>query len=117
MMKWLLFYQTPIGDFIKMISSENRDPKYVDIKKFYKIIEEYTIENMKDLKISIEYFDTIYLDLETGIWERKVIEHNEDFSFEDLYKLNQPKKKEKKSFIDKSKEFIENLSRKNDNIK
>ena len=106
-MRWILLYQD-IGDIVAYISSESPETVlYIEYNEFLDFISNYPVRNWLDFKKEVNCFKTIFLNLNSGQWEiKKNVKDFNDFSFDELYKLNKEDPKEKKSFYEKGKEFI-----------
>ncbi len=93
-MKWVIFHQTPY-DRVRYITDELVEAESMSYRKFMRFIfdngEFYPI-NYNQFLNTLACFDTILLNCDTGEWEIKEPEFSTDYTFEELYELNEQRK-------------------------
>lgn len=92
-MKYIIFVQTP-HDRVRYVSDEMPEPNSMTYKKFVPFLfENFFIVNRKALIDSLDSFQTILLDTESGEWKEQNTSHIDitKYSFADLWELNKEK--------------------------
>lgn len=99
-MKWILCFQTATGG-IKYYTSDLDNPTYLSFNAFIEYISQFSLHDFKNLLDELDKFKTILIDLDEKSWKIYEIKKEEKTTFEQLYKLNKNKQKDKEKAQDK----------------
>lgn len=114
-MKWLLFFQNP-NDRVTYTSDESEDRSSLSYKKFCDMIFQFPIKDSEGLKIHLDTFHTVFVNLNSYEWEVIYPEKITEYNFDEMAKLNpneedkQKQEKFKKNReVSLTKEYFDNI--------
>jgi len=121
--KWMLCFQT-MYDTIKYITDVQEIPVVVSYKDFLTLVSKFNLIEPVKFKDSLDKFRTLYINIPKHTWENYVVRNDGNTSFEELSRLNpdavirnsEIDKNKEKTILEKSKDFIENLTNKKKNL-
>jgi hypothetical protein len=109
-MKWILFTQV-MNDRVRFITDESYPERTsLSYRKFCDIVFKYPIKNTAKFQEELDFFHTVYLDIESGEWNVEVEEKDPTVGFETLAKLN-PSEDEQKKIQENSENREVNLTK------
>ncbi len=97
MKNFIVCFQTPYN-LISYTTAELTTPTFMGYKEFVKWLNKKNITGFDFLIEELDRFQTIYVDLDERVWEvLKDKEKDQEYSFEELYKYNEDKKRRDKN--------------------